>query len=115
APATPLARDVRAGCHQGGRRRRRSGPLGTALSCGMYAGCWKPAVDCAQLGNKRYQFAGILTGATGLEPATSGVTGRYELNRHGRLRPRITATAGISSPNAPAASGTTGYDPAGSV
>jgi hypothetical protein len=25
-----------------------------------------------------------------LEPATSGVTGRYELNRHGRLAPRIT-------------------------
>src|SRR2546423_9135725 len=30
------------------------------------------------------------TGATGLEPATSGVTGRYELNRHSRLRPGIT-------------------------
>jgi hypothetical protein len=29
-------------------------------------------------------------GATGLEPATSGVTGRYELDRHNRLRPRIT-------------------------
>jgi hypothetical protein len=27
------------------------------------------------------------TGATGLEPATSGVTDRYELNRYGRLQP----------------------------
>src|SRR5688572_16040162 len=30
------------------------------------------------------------TGATGLEPATSGVTDRYTLNRHGRLPPRFT-------------------------
>jgi len=29
------------------------------------------------------------TGATGLEPATSGVTGRYSLNRYSRLPPRI--------------------------
>jgi hypothetical protein len=29
------------------------------------------------------------TGATGLEPATSGVTGRYGLDRYGRLRPGI--------------------------
>jgi hypothetical protein len=28
-----------------------------------------------------YGFAGILTGATGLEPATSGVTGHFE-GRH---------------------------------
>src|SRR5919106_3286615 len=34
------------------------------------------------------------TGATGLEPATSGVTGRYRLNRHDRLRPRITGWSG---------------------
>jgi hypothetical protein len=27
------------------------------------------------------------TGATGLEPATSGVTDRYRLNRHDRLPP----------------------------
>jgi hypothetical protein len=55
---------------------------------------WKP-------GSKRpisqYCFASIQTtnhadfqgfretGATGLEPATSGVTGRYELNRFSRL------------------------------
>ena len=26
----------------------------------------------------------------GLEPATSGVTGRYDLNRNSRLRPGIT-------------------------
>ena len=30
------------------------------------------------------------TGATGLEPATSGVTGRYELNRYDLLPPGIT-------------------------
>jgi hypothetical protein len=30
------------------------------------------------------------TGATGLEPATSGVTGRYGLNRHSRLPPGFT-------------------------
>ena len=30
------------------------------------------------------------TGATGLEPATSGVTDRYGLNRHSRLPPEIT-------------------------
>src|SRR5947208_4774360 len=35
-------------------------------------------------------FAGPFTGATGLEPATSGVTDRYELNRHSRLAPGIT-------------------------
>jgi hypothetical protein len=29
----------------------------------------------------------FLTGATGLEPATSGVTGRYGLNCHGGLPP----------------------------
>ncbi len=36
----------------------------------------KPAVVCAVAGNKRGRFAGTLAGATGLEPATSGVTGR---------------------------------------
>jgi hypothetical protein len=30
------------------------------------------------------------TGATGLEPATSGVTGRYGVDCHSRLRPGIT-------------------------
>jgi hypothetical protein len=30
-------------------------------------------------------YAGGFMGATGLEPATSGVTDRYKLNRHGRL------------------------------
>jgi len=35
-------------------------------------------------------------GATGPEPATSGVTGRYELNRHGWPPPRIPAGAGNS-------------------
>jgi hypothetical protein len=36
----------------------------------------RPAVDCAKPANKRGKFAGTLAGATGLEPATSGVTGR---------------------------------------
>ena len=35
----------------------------------------KPAVGCAYTGNKRWIFRDF-TGATGLEPATSGVTGR---------------------------------------
>jgi hypothetical protein len=44
---------------------------------GINAGSvWRPAVVCAKLGNKRCRFAGTFTGATGLEPATSGVTGR---------------------------------------
>jgi hypothetical protein len=34
-------------------------------------------------------------GPTGLEPATSGVTRRDRLNRHGWLRPRINAKAAI--------------------
>jgi hypothetical protein len=36
----------------------------------------RPAVGCAQAGNKTCRFTGTFTGATGLEPATSGVTGR---------------------------------------
>ena len=47
------------------------------LACGISAGTiGRPAVDCAKSGNKRGGFAGNFTGATGLEPATSGVTGR---------------------------------------
>src|SRR5512132_214350 len=42
------------------------------------------------------------TGATGLEPATSGVTGWYVRNRHGRLPPWIT---GWSRDFAPARTG----------
>ncbi len=40
--------------------------------------------------NTRWLFAGTFTGATGLEPATSGVTGRYVLNRHSRPPPGFT-------------------------
>jgi hypothetical protein len=36
------------------------------------------------------QFAGTFTGATGLEPATSGVTGRHGASGYDRLRPGIT-------------------------
>ena len=41
----------------------------------------KPAVVYAQMGNKRSRFAGSFTGATGLEPATSGVTDQF-VGRH---------------------------------
>jgi hypothetical protein len=61
------------------------------LACGISVGsAGRPAVDCAKPGNKRCRFAGNLAGATGLEPATSGVTDRYKLNRYSRLRPGIT-------------------------
>jgi hypothetical protein len=36
----------------------------------------KPAVTHTNLDNKKRYFQGFCTGATGLEPATSGVTGR---------------------------------------
>jgi hypothetical protein len=36
----------------------------------------------------------FFTGATGLEPATSGVTGRYDATGSGRLRPGITGYSG---------------------
>src|SRR5216117_1984492 len=36
----------------------------------------KPAVVGADSGDETWRFAGTFTGATGLEPATSGVTGR---------------------------------------
>ncbi len=42
------------------------------------------------LATKDAYFAGTSTGATGLEPATSGVTGRYGLNRYSGLAPGIT-------------------------
>ncbi len=47
---------------------------------GMYTGSRKPAVDCARGDNKTCRLAGAFTGATGLEPATSGVTGRVGRN-----------------------------------
>jgi hypothetical protein len=49
----------------------------------------KPAVVYAKIGNKRCDLQ-ELTGATGLEPATSGVTGRYGATGHSRLPPGIT-------------------------
>lgn len=45
--------------------------------------------------------------ATGLEPATSGVTGRNRVNRHSRLAPGITGYSGDFLPSEPAV---TGYD-----
>jgi hypothetical protein len=48
-----------------------------------------------------------LTGATGLEPATSGVTGRYGLDRYRWLRPGIVSWSSASYRIEPAL---TGYD-----
>ena len=47
-----------------------------------------------RLGGQRFRlvcrdFVAGFTGATGLEPATSGVTGRNRRNRHSRVRPGI--------------------------
>jgi hypothetical protein len=36
----------------------------------------KPAVDCVRRGQQKIAICRYFTGATGLEPATSGVTGR---------------------------------------
>jgi hypothetical protein len=46
-------------------------------------------------------------GAKGLEPATSGVTGRHGATGYNRLRPELHATAGLSSSSRPVV---TGYD-----
>ena len=37
---------------------------------------WRPAVVCAYAGRQKIPICRYFTGATGLEPATSGVTGR---------------------------------------
>jgi hypothetical protein len=50
---------------------RRSGAA--VLAPGRYS----LRAKCAQEGNARCRFAGAFTGATGLEPATSGVTGQF--------------------------------------
>jgi hypothetical protein len=50
----------------------------------------KPNYVVSEGNGNRLVAGGFSTGATGLEPATSGVTDRYELNRHSRLRPGIT-------------------------
>ena len=51
---------------------------------------------------------GLSAGATGLEPATSGVTGRYGPDRYSGCDRELPAEGGISSPSEPAL---TGYDP----
>jgi hypothetical protein len=60
----------------------------------------KPAVVCTKSDTKRFQFAGISTGATGLEPATSGVTGRSPEQRRtsssATTRPCATRSPGRS-------------------
>jgi hypothetical protein len=62
-------------------RDRVSEPTGKSLQNGISVrdvrGMTRPAVVCATTSDKRCRFAGTFTGATGLEPATSGVTGRH--------------------------------------
>src|ERR1700736_2034220 len=51
--------------------------LAADLPCGTSAAAdEKPAVGCADADNKNPDLQDVSTGATGLEPATSGVTGR---------------------------------------
>src|SRR5919204_140144 len=64
---------------------------------------WNPLPDQAT----EIPICRDFTGATGLEPATSGVTDRYRLNRYSRLRPGITGWSRHFSASAPAV---TGYD-----
>jgi hypothetical protein len=78
-----------------GRRARR----GTCCACP--AGCapeeCRPAVARALVGNTTWRFSGILwriDGATGLEPATSDVAGRYRVTR---LQPAIARNYGLHS------------------
>ena len=58
--------------------------------------CGACAVSVSNQATPYAYLQGFLTGATGLEPATSGVTDRYGLDRYSRLPPGITAGAGIS-------------------
>jgi hypothetical protein len=55
-----------------------------------------------QVDNTRSPFAGTLAGATGLEPATSGVTGRYDATGYD---PELLATAGVFLSSQPAGRG----------
>ena len=55
---------------------RRKSRCKTCTAAGSTQDAERPAVVCADKGDKTSLFAGTLTGATGLEPATSGVTGR---------------------------------------
>jgi len=73
---TPVASAGRPACG-----KHRQGPA----SCGDFRSIRvrdlrgmgkKPAVDSAIVGNKNMPICRYFTGATGLEPATSGVTGR---------------------------------------
>src|SRR4051812_38166864 len=62
---------------------RTSGPV-RGFAAKPRAGCARDeteqAVVRARTGNKRGGFGGVFTGATGLEPATSGVTGDARAN-----------------------------------
>jgi hypothetical protein len=69
----------------GNRRLGRYGGHGLELRA-HGAPVWIPSV-CRE---------NVETGVTGLEPATSGVTGRYRLNRYDRLPPELLALAGVS-------------------
>jgi hypothetical protein len=56
----------------------------------MCAGEKRPAVVCAKTDNKRATLQ-VFTGATGFEPATSGVTGR--VGHNDAQRPRFMGTS----------------------
>ena len=53
--------------------------------CGMCAGLKEAGGRLRLTRQQKMLICRYFTGATGLEPATSGVTDRYELNRHSRL------------------------------
>jgi hypothetical protein len=53
--------------------------------CGMSAGCKEAGGRLRQVSQQKMPVCRDFMGATGLEPATSGVTDRYKLNRHSRL------------------------------
>jgi hypothetical protein len=57
-----------------------------------------PAVVSRQTARQRCRFAGAFTGATGLEPATSGVTGRFRIKTmddDGRAIPLFMRSPGL--------------------
>jgi hypothetical protein len=63
------------GCSTFGVRLAADLPCGTSAAAGE-----KPAVVCATADNKKPELQDVSTGATGLEPATSGVTGLFHGN-----------------------------------
>src|SRR2546425_3152778 len=76
-----------------GAENDQLGPWSFAIATIAFSGSpWRGRADrpVSTLATRYAHLQGLLTGATGLEPATSGVTGRYGLNRYSRPVPRIT-------------------------